>query len=470
MSDTILTGATVLTMDPERHCYESGYVWIKDSLVHAVGPAAELGTPPPGAEVRHLSGHLVMPGLINAHGHLSNGVSRGIFDELPLEVWTTGIMWRALEHIDAEIAEASAALALHELMCMGVTTTANSEFSWPHLDWSDGVLRAVQRGGARVLFSRMTKDNPDPTRPAFFVPEHMRETPEVAVSEVQRLRDEWNGELVEVCPEAVGPLWCTEEMVKAMHQCALDNGTSLLMHMNDSQDERDEARRRFGAGSVSQMEVWGCLEASCLFAHCTWLDDEEVAILREHDAGVSHNPVANASYACGLMRLPDLLDAGVRVGLGVDGASTNNGQNLWETAKVALLLQKNHLEDAGFGSAELALELLTIGGARALHMEDRVGSLESGKQADVIVIDLDRPSLQPRQTAVSNLVYSHDPGAVASVFVAGKERVRGGVHLTLERGAVIEEAQRQGERKMREAGFDRIVRDRMHSRWRWHEA
>jgi 5-methylthioadenosine/S-adenosylhomocysteine deaminase len=256
-------------------------------------------------------------------------------------------------------------------------------------------------------------------------------------------------------------------MVRALHSFALDHDTTLFMHMNDSQEERDEARRRYGHGTIVELDRWGCLEARSLYAHCTWLDSEEIDLLREREIGVSHDPVANASYACGLAPLPDLLAAGVRVGLGVDGASTNNSQNLWETAKAAIFLQKNTLGDAGFGSAELALELLTIGGARALHMEDRIGSLEPGKHADVIVVDLDRPSLLPRPTALSSLVYSSDPRAVRSVFVGGVERVRDGEHLTLDRGEVVETAQREGERKLVASGLAQVIEDRMASRWRW---
>src|SRR5690606_62829 len=149
----------------------------------------------------------------------------------------------------------------------------------------------------------------------------------------------------------------------------------------------------FGHGSITELDRLGVLAPRTLLAHAIWLDDGEIAILARNGTGVSHNPIANAYYASGVARLPELLDAGVRVGLGVDGASTNNGQNVWETMKMAMLFQKQRLEDANFGSAELALELMTRGGAAALHMEDEIGSLETGKRADLIVIDVERPAL-----------------------------------------------------------------------------
>ena len=467
MTGVLLTDATVLTMDGARTAYERGWVWWEGALIRGVGPASRPPDLPPGTAVISLPGHVVMPGLVNAHAHASNNVMRGVFDELPLEAWIEGLMWKTLRQMDGEAAEAGATLALWELMRQGVTTTANSEFSWPHLDWSDGTLTAIRRSGVRCLYSRMTKDSPDPASPAFFVPEDARETPALAIAEVERLRRAFTSPLVEICPEPVGPLWCTEEMVRALHGWAVANGTPLLMHMNDSQEERDEAQRRFGVGTVVQMERWGCLEAPQLYAHCTWLDDQEIRLLAEHGIGVAYDPVANASYACGLARLPDLLAAGVPVGLGVDGASTNNSQNLWETAKAAILMQKNALGDAGFGSAELALELLTIGGARALHLDDRIGSLEPGKQADVIAIDLDRPSLAPRQTALSSLVYSFDTEALRHLWVAGEQRVRDGRHLLIDPAEAVESVNRQAERQLRASGLDRLVRERMAGRWSW---
>jgi 5-methylthioadenosine/S-adenosylhomocysteine deaminase len=163
-----------------------------------------------------------------------------------------------------------------------------------------------------------------------------------------------------------------------------------------------------------------------------------------------------------------MLKAGVRLGLGVDGASTNNGQNLWETMKMALLFQKERMGDASFGSAELALELATLGGARALHMDDRIGSLESGKQADLISIDASRINLVPRQTLVSNLVYSNDPQAVRDVYVAGQPVVIDGVHQLLDREAVIAAAEEALDLVLEKSGLKPYLETR--STWRWHRS
>jgi 5-methylthioadenosine/S-adenosylhomocysteine deaminase len=253
-----------------------------------------------------------------------------------------------------------------------------------------------------------------------------------------------------------------------MHDVAVSSNSHFLMHVASSREEHEDTLRRFGHGSVAELNRLGVLGPKTLLAHAIWLDDEEITQLARSGTGVSHNPVANAYYASGIARLAELIDAGVRVGLGVDGASTNNAQNVWETMKMALLFQKERRADAGFGSAELALELMTRGGAEALHMEDRIGSLEAGKQADFIVIDTERVALAPAQTVVSNLVYSNDPYAVRDVYVAGQAVVVDGEHQFIDRAATLAQAREALERVLVRSGLKSYLAAR--GKWRWRGA
>ncbi len=464
--DLILADAMVLTMDEERRAFESGFVWIRDGRIHRVGTRSDLGAVPQGVELRSMGGRLIMPGLINCHTHLSNGIVRGIFDEMPLEVWFSKGMWAVLNALDGAKGEVGAALSLLELMCMGVTTTAVGEFGTPHPDLPEGVLKAVARSGVRAVVSRMTVDSADDSSPAQFIPEAYREKPLFAADEVRRLQHAYNSARVSVAPEALGVMRCTSDMVVAMHAVAVETGSHFLMHAAASQDARDESRRRFGHGSITELARLGVLGPKTLLAHAIWLDDREIAQLADHQTGVSHNPVSNAYYAAGVARLPALLDAGIRTGLGVDGASTNNSQNVWETMKMAVLFQKQWRENANFGSAELALELMTRGGARALHMEDQIGSLEPGKRADLVVIDTERVPLAPAQTVISNLVYSNDPAAVRDVYVDGDLVVHDGTHRYLDQGMVIDEARVALGRLLEETGLDSYIAER--GGWKWH--
>jgi 5-methylthioadenosine/S-adenosylhomocysteine deaminase len=464
--DFVLRDAIVITMDAQRNAYERGYVWVRGERIHQTGPVSELSELPPGTRVESARGRIILPGLVNGHGHLSNGILRGIYDEMPLSVWFAKGMWPVLEAMDPQIGAAGANLALLELMSTGVTTSVSAEFGTPRPDLPDGVLEAVRGSGVRAVVSRMTVDTPDESDPSQAVPVRFRETVARAIEETERLQRQYGSARITVGPEALGVLRCTPDMVSGLHDLAVRTNAPFLMHIASSKEEHASSHRRFGHGSVTELARRGALSARTLLAHAIWLDDAEIAAVADAQAGVSHNPISNAFYASGVARLSDLLQAGVRLGLGVDGASTNNGQNLWETMKMALLFQKERTGDASFGSAELALELATLGGARALHMEDRVGSLEPGKQADLISLDVSRINLAPRQTLVSNLVYSNDPQAVRDVYVAGQPVVVDGVHQLLDREAVIAAAEEALERVLERTGLRSYLETR--SAWRWH--
>ena len=461
----IIRDATVLTMNDERDAYECGFIWVRGEQILRVGDVSDLGDVPADVEVTSARGRLILPGLVNAHGHLSNGILRGIYDEMPLGVWFAKGMWPVLNAMDEKTAMTSADLALLELMTTGVTTTVSAEFGTPRLDMPDSVLKAVTKSRVRALVSRMTVDSPDESDPSQTVPPEYREPVAQAIAETERLQREYQSERVRVAPEALGVLRCTEEMVAGLHDLAVRSDSAFLMHIASSKDEHLSSQRLFGHGSVTELQRRGALSARTLLAHAIWLDDTEIHAIAEADAGVSHNPVANAYYASGIARLSDLLAAGVRVGLGVDGASTNNSQNLWESMKMALLFQKERTEDASFGSAELALELATRGGAAALHMEDRIGSLEPGKQADFISIDVRRTALAPRQTLVSNLVYSNDPQAVRDVYIAGEPVVIDGIHQFLDHDTVLTAADEALEHVLVQSGLKSYLESR--SSWRW---
>lgn len=465
-TEFVIHDALVLTMDEERNAHDPGWLWVRDGLIAGVGA----GRVPDriAAEVpRHsASGRLLMPGLVNTHGHLSNGILRGIYDEMPLAVWFERGMWPVLEALDREAGAAGARLALLEQMLAGVTTTMSAEFGTPNPGLADGVLEAIGEAGIRAVVSRMTVDSAVEDSPTQAVPARYRERPEDACREVERLQKTWRSERVSIAAEALGVLRCSPAMIEAMHDLATRSGSLFTMHVASSEDEHRECHQRHGRGCIAQLEELGVLGSNALLAHVIWLDPDELQLLAERDTAVSHNPVANAYYASGHGDLAALLGAGVRTGLGLDGASTNNSQNLWETMKAAILNQKQQSGDAGFGSAELALELATRGGAAALGMAAQTGSLEPGRKADFIIIDPERPALTPRQTLVSNLVYSSDPGAVRDVYVGGERIVRDGVHQRLSFDEVLAGANEAMARVLERTGLDDYLDGR--GSWRWH--
>lgn len=416
-ADLLLKGGPVVTMDEARTVHSDGFIAVRDGRIVAVGPVQDCDWS--ASDERRLTDSAVLPGLVNGHTHLSNGISRGLFDELPLADWVDRGMWPTMRASRERTTYHGARVALAENLLGGVTTTVVGEFGGPNVDAIEGVLRAVHESRSRAVVARIAVDSDDDHDPSQATPEDVRETIDFALSEVTRLRREYDSELVEVVPEALGVLRCTPDMVREFTAYARSENTRMTMHVASSPDERDEAQHRFGMGSIEKLAELDALGQHLLIAHCVWPNENERRLLAETATGVSHNPVANLMYASGVAPLAEMIDAGVRVGFGTDGASTNNGQNMWEAMKMGMFLQKSRF-GASWGSAELALELATIGGARAIGMDDEIGSLEVGKRADFLVVDLARPHLVPRSTWPSNLVYSGNPDAVATVVVGGQ--------------------------------------------------
>lgn len=461
-ADLVLRGGTVVTMDGQRLVHEQGYVAVSEGRIVGVGPDAECDFTAP--EVRRLTDQVVLPGIVNGHTHLSNGISRGLFDELPLADWVDRGMWPTMRANSAETTYAGARVALAENLLGGVTTTVVGEFGNPRHDSIEGVLTAVEEARVRAVVARISVDSDDEHDPSQASPPDVRETVDEALAEIDRLRARYDSPLVQVVPEALGVLRCTPEMVQAFTAYAREHGTRMTMHVASSPDEKEEAEYRLGMGSIERLAELDALGPHLLIAHCVWPNERERELLAETRTGVSHNPVANLMYASGTAPLAEMLDAGVRVGLGTDGASTNNAQNMWEVMKAAVFLQKARL-GAGWGSAELALELATLGGARAIGLDQEIGSLEVGKRADLITVDLARAHLVPRSTWPSNLVYSGNPDAVRSVFVDGVCLVDEGRLTLWDHDEIVAEGNRAADLMNERTGLADLYRSR--SRWTW---
>lgn len=452
----------MVTMDEARRVWSNGYVAIKSGAIVDVGDAAECRYI--GKRVIELGGRVLIPGLVNGHTHLSHGLYRGMFDEVPLTAWASGGMWNLVRDSNFDSGYAGARVSLTENLRSGVTTVVAGEMSVPDVHTIDGVLRAVHESGSRAVVARMCADSADESDPSQTMPEVVREDPNTAVREVLRLKREFDGPLVEVVPEPLGVLRCTSDMVRALTDLARSEGSRMTMHMASSADEVAESQRRFGMGCIDKLAELDALGPGLLIAHCIYPSAAELQLLADTSTGVSHNPVSNLMYGLGIAPLSEMIDAGVRVGLGTDGASTNNGQNLWETMKFAVFLQKSRF-DARWGSAELALELATIGGARAIGMDDLIGSIEVGKRADLVVLDTAVAQVSPAGTWVSNIIYSADRSIVRLVLVDGQTVCEDGVVTAWDESMTVTQAAAAASALDRSTGLAAAYRGR--TRWQW---
>ncbi len=430
--DLLIRNGTVMTMDSERTVIRDGYVAVRDERIEAVGTMRECDLH--SSRTIDASGSVVMPGIVNAHDHLAQSLFRGTLDEMGPSSTRAGGLFYHSQALTAERAEAAALLTLLELSRYGVTTTHDSHFTHVHRDSIDGVLKALVTSGLRGVVARAANDTDA-------LPEPYIETIDDVLREMERLCATWNSDTIRIIPEAVGTLRNTPEMMKALHQFAIDQSTIWHMHLAQNFGEREATIEKYGCGAVEFIDQIGVLDHRLLAAHCVGISDEEARLLGAAGARIAHCPLANLYRGSAIAPIMELREAGAVIGVGVDGAGTNNGQNPWEMAKVAVYMQKHRFGDFAVGSAELGLDWITIEAAKALDVEDRVGSLESGKDADILIIEEGDPSLFPRATMPSHLIYAFDPRAIIEVIQRGQTVYRDGEHRLLDQERVVADAE-----------------------------
>ncbi|CAN5488190.1 amidohydrolase [soil metagenome] len=430
--DLLIQDAFVITMDDDRRVLRSGFVAVDAGQIVGVGPMSECSFS--ATRTVSDSAMIVLPGIVNAHDHLAQSLFRGSLDEAgPSSARRGGLFYHSMA-LTAERAEAAARLTLLELTRYGVTTTHDSHFTHAHKDSIDGVLRALAESHLRGVVARAANDTDA-------LPEVYRETIDEALGELERLEKVWNSDTITVIPEAVGTLRNTPEMIEALYQRAVERDTIWHMHLAQNFGEREATVEKYGCGAVEFLDRLGVLDDRLLAAHCVGITLDEAKLLGAAGARIAHCPLANLYRGSAIAPVMELIEAGAAVAVGVDGAGTNNGQNPWEMAKIAVYMQKHRFGDYAIGSAELGLEWITINAARALGVEDRVGSIEPGKDADLLLIDRSDPALVPGELLPSHLIYAFDPRAVREVIIRGETVFRNGQHLLFDSDRVVAEAE-----------------------------
>jgi 5-methylthioadenosine/S-adenosylhomocysteine deaminase len=447
--DLLLRGGLVVTMNARREVFRDGYVAVRKGAIVGVGPARECSyTSPLVIDTRD---RVVIPGFVNSHDHLVGTFVRGLGRDryINLGVSSEDPFCKPIrEAVDEEAAYHGTRLALLELQKSGVTTTNDSQPAYRGMERrADGTLRAMKESGIRAVFARASHN-----RTTYVSPEK-HDSIDHAVTELERLHRTWSSDRIEVGAECQGLYRVEEDLLKAVKEWTRKAGVHFAMHISWGKAAAEHAVERFGRPQMLLLEDWGVLDNLFLGYHPVWVNDEEIAAIARTGAGVAYCPVDNMLIACGVAPVGKLLQAGARLGLGID--QPNDGHNYFETMKAAIMLQRTGGLDPGFGSPELALELATIGGARALHRESQIGSLEPGKVADVVVLDGRRSALNPFTGRFSNVVYAGSPTEVEHVFVAGEAVVRNACHTRWDETEVVQAMNRTMETVLRRAGLER---------------
>lgn len=430
--DIILRGGTVLTMNATRDVLAPGSVAIHGREIVAVGGVEAIDAAYEASSVIDCAGHLVLPGLVNAHTHLPMSLLRGLADDLRLDVWLYGyIMPVEREFVNPEFCFLGAQLACAEMLRGGVTCFADMYYHEEEVAWA-----AVQ-AGMRGICGETVMKLPTPDAPSY----------EDALRYCAEFLEHWQGhELIVAAPAPHSPYLCTPEILRETTELARQYDVPQLIHISETADEVDERLASTTMRPVRWLEEQGLFESRVLAAHCVHVNSEEIRLLAEYNVGVSHNPTSNLKLASGIAPVAEMLERGVHVGLGTDGSASNNDLDMFEEMRLAALLAKVVRRSPVVVPADEALAMATILGARALHMDHLIGSLEPGKRADVIVVGNGAIHSVPHYDTTglnvySQLVYTAKSADVRDVVVNGRVVLRGRELLTVDPEALIAQAQ-----------------------------
>lgn len=425
--DLIIAGDYVVTMDPNSSVIQNGAVAINDGLIIAIGNADKINGR--YTAKRNLEGNnrIVMPGLINGHSHAAMTLLRGVADDLALMDWLNNYIFPAeVEFVDPEFVRIGTELACWE-MIRGGTTTFVDMYYYP-----DVIAQVVEQCGMRAFVSATVIDQRSPDA----------ESAADSLVKGKVFVDNWKGRNSRITP-IYGPhadYTLNAEQLAATRAAANEAGVPVSIHMSESPFELQYSKQTYGTTTIDFMESIGFLDGPTIGAHVVWPTEEEIKILAERKVGVIHNPTSNMKIASGISPVTDMLNAGVRVGLGTDGAASNNDLDMWEEMRLASFLQKVDKMDPEVLSASTVLKMATSGGAEAIGIRDKVGALEVGMRADVIQVSFDDVHFVPTYDVISHLVYVADEQDVASVTVDGRLLMHDGEFLTIDTDRVRREA------------------------------
>jgi len=369
-----------------------------------------------------------MPGLVNTHTHAAMTLFRGMADDLPLDTWLTKYIWPAeAKFITAASVRTGANLALAEMIRSGTTTFSDMYF------FADELAQAAKKAGVRAVVAEAVLDFPTPDS----------KSPQESFAIIEKLADKWkNDPLITIAVGAHSPYTCSSETLKSSKKLADTLGLPLTIHVSETRQEVDDITIKYGVPPFEYLDALGFFGGTVIAAHAVHPTAREIQLMAERRVGVAHNPGSNMKLASGVAPVPEMLRAGIAVGLGTDGAASNNNLDMFKEMNAAALLQKVSRLDPTAMSARDTVKAATIGGAKVLGLGKRIGSLEKGKRADLIIVDLNRPHLVPLYNVYSLLVYAANGADVETVIIDGRIVMQNRKLLTLDEESIKQEARK----------------------------
>ena len=425
--DLLIVGGTVVTMDDQRRIFEEGAAAVKGGRIVEVGPRSEIEARYAAPAQIDARGKLVLPGFINGHTHAPMTLLRGLKDDVTLDVWLKNYIFPAeAKNVNEDFVRWGTRLAAAEMIHGGVTTFADMYY------FEDAIAEETKAAGMRAILGETWIDFPAPDN---------KDSAEVQTY-TERFLKRWQDDpLIHAAPAPHAIYTCSQRTLQDAATLARKYHAPILMHVAETQKELADSRARNGTTPVQYLDRINFLSSDVVAAHCVWVDETDRKLLAQKDVGCVHNPSSNMMLASGVAPVVEERAAGIAVGLGTDGpAGSNNDLNLMEEMDLAAKLQKITKMDPRALDARTVVEMATIEGARALHMEKEIGSLAAGKKADLIIIGLDEPNAVPMFDVYSQLAYALKASDVETALIAGRVVMRDGHLLTVNEKEVLAKA------------------------------
>ena len=409
--DLVIHNGTIVTVNDAFEIVPKGLICIKAGKLKRVEALAESQSVPAAAESIDAGGGLIMPGLVNTHTHLPMTLFRGLADDLPLDIWLNEHIFPVEgAHINPESVHWATLLACAEMLLSGTTTCCDGYF------FEDQVAEALKTSGIRAVLAQGVIDFPAPGVPD---PKENIKVPETFIRRWQN-----SSSLITPSVFCHSAYACSPETLRKAKALSVENGLLFQIHAGETQNEGRQIQAAHQCTPFQYLDQLGILDANTLLIHCVWLNDEDIDIIAARKARISHNPESNAKLASGIAPIPELIKAGIPVGLGTDGSASNNNLDMFHEMDMVANLHKAVGFDPTTMDAKTVVEMATIQGARTIDLGRQIGSLEVGKQADVIIIDTQMPHLSPMFHPESHIVYAAKGSDVRDVVVDGRVLVR----------------------------------------------
>jgi 5-methylthioadenosine/S-adenosylhomocysteine deaminase len=435
--DLLITNATIVTMDPARRIIEDGIIAVRGDTIAFVGTGAELRTQAMkgfmGKETIDAKGALVLPGFINGHTHVPMTLLRGLHDDVTLDDWLRKYIFPAeAKNVTEDFVRWGTRLAAAEQIRSGVTTFADMYY------FEDAVAEEAKAAGMRGVLGETFLDFPAPDN----------KTNAAMLEYTEKFLKRWqNDPLIHAAAAPHSIYTCSQKTLQDSAALARKYHAPILIHLAEMKKELDDSLKQNGLTPVQYVEKLGILGPDVVAAHCIFVDEKDRKILANHEVGCVHNPSSNMMLASGVAPVIEERAAGIAVGLGTDGpAGSNNDLDLMEEMDLAAKLQKITKMDPRALGAKSVVEMATMEGAKALHMEKQIGSLEAGKKADIILISLDEPNALPIYDIYAQLAYALKSSDVETVVIGGRIVMRNKKLLTLNEPAILAKAREYGQK------------------------